>query len=91
VLFAKAQLITIMSVPNADIESPLQMRELEPSPIEETPKDTGGDSYFPPTQTQPKRSTTFMGLGDHSPAYYRMSFTAILRGGHNEANVHAFC
>ena len=63
--------LTAMATAKVDIESPLEIRELEPSPIEETPKDSTEDGYFPPNQGQPKKSTTFLGLGDHGPAFYR--------------------
>jgi hypothetical protein len=53
-------------------ESPIELRELEPSPVEDTPNELPSDGYFPPTKPV-SRSTTFLGLGDHGPAYYRMS------------------
>jgi hypothetical protein len=62
--------IEAMATAKVDVESPLEIRELEPSPIEDTPKESAGDSYFPPNRREPKKSTTFMGLGDHGPAFY---------------------
>ncbi|KAF2665797.1 hypothetical protein BT63DRAFT_459373 [Microthyrium microscopicum] len=53
-----------------DLESPFELREVEPSPVEETPQDLKPDSYFPSDTHQPSRSTTFIGLGEHGPAYY---------------------
>jgi len=50
-------------------ESPLELRELEPSPVEETPTDLPSDGYFPSEKPRPKR-TTALGLGDHGPAFY---------------------
>lgn len=70
----KPQRNTFGSMPRVDIESPLELRELEPSPIEETPKDVPADSYFPSDvrpASEPKRGTSFAGLTGHSPAYYR--------------------
>jgi hypothetical protein len=63
-----------MSDQRVEIGSPLDIQELEPSPIEDTPKDSAGNSYFPPASPQPRTSTSFLGLGDHGPVFYCMQF-----------------
>jgi hypothetical protein len=54
---------------SVDIESPLELKELDPSPVAETPLDGADDSYFP--NSPPKTTTNFLGLGSHGPIFYR--------------------
>lgn len=55
-----------------EAESPMILKELDPSPVEETPVDVSEESYFPRPKS-PAYSTNFLGLGDHGPTYYCMS------------------
>ena len=46
------------------------LREVEPSPVEETPSDIK-DNYFPePSGTSSPKSTNSLGISQHSPAWY---------------------
>jgi hypothetical protein len=61
-----------MAAESIDIESPLELKEVDPSPVEETPQDRAADSYFPDTSPPPPKTTTnFLGLGNHGPVFYR--------------------
>jgi hypothetical protein len=48
--------------------APLELNELEPSPVEETPGETAKDGFFPPTSST---TTSRPGLSGHSPTFYR--------------------
>lgn len=57
--------------PVADEEAGVMgLTEVEPSPVEETPAEFKED-YFPEPEKAQRTST--LGLGNHGPAYYRMS------------------
>lgn len=54
----------------------ISMRDVDPSPVDETPQEFADESYFPGkdkdnSPSHPGRSTT-LGLGNHGPVYYRM-------------------
>jgi hypothetical protein len=57
-----------MAEKTPDPETPLNLQELEPSPIEESPREASKDGYFPPTS--PPSSTNFLGFGNHGLSYY---------------------
>jgi len=59
-----------MAAESVDIESPLELKEIDPSPVDETPLDGADDSYFP-ANSPPKTTTNFLGLGSHGPIFYR--------------------
>jgi hypothetical protein len=59
-----------MAAESVDIESPLELKEIDPSPVDETPKNGADDSYFP-ANSPPKTTTNFLGLGSHGPIFYR--------------------
>jgi len=52
----------------------ISMREVEPSPVDETPAEYHEESYFPDkdNSTSSPGSSTTLGLGNHGPAYYRI-------------------
>lgn len=52
-------------------EGLLGLKEIEPSPVEETLVGASLDSYFPPSPSPPHSRTSTLGLGNHGPAYYR--------------------
>lgn len=64
--------------PIADDDSSLMgLTHVEPSPVDETPVEFKQD-YFTPTTTTDSAApslppSTTLGLGNHGPAYYRMS------------------
>jgi hypothetical protein len=59
-----------MAAESVDVESPLVLQEIDPSPVDETPQDDVDDSYFP-ANSPPKTTTNFLGLGSHGPIFYR--------------------
>ncbi|KAI9660052.1 MAG: hypothetical protein M1821_001404 [Bathelium mastoideum] len=59
----------------ADEEAVDELRELEPSPVEETPVDSAKDDYFPTSKISSKprsdrSNTSTLGLGNHSLNFY---------------------
>jgi hypothetical protein len=48
----------------------ITLRELEPSPVEETPSNTQPGEYFPDVSPSPPHRTNTLGLSQHSPIWY---------------------
>lgn len=53
----------------------ISMRDVDPSPVDETPLEYADESYFPDEDKDDSPSTlgrsTTLGLGNHGPVYYR--------------------
>ena len=54
----------------ADRDAPIEMQELDPSPVDETPSGTTQDNYFPDSSQPSSKNTIGLGLSQHSPIWY---------------------